>query len=66
MEREKSEKEEENNYYKQNLDLLKVEEDQFQQYASQVIEETKSKGSSLYPLKKASKRGSGTIANGFV
>ena len=49
----------EESYRKQNMDLLKVEEDQFQQYADQVIKEAKSRGAPLYPLKVASKKGCG-------
>ena len=58
-EREKLEKDEYSISEAQNLELLKVEEDQFQQYADQVISQAKSRNINIYPLKKASKRGTG-------
>ncbi|XP_003386126.1 PREDICTED: coiled-coil domain-containing protein 173-like [Amphimedon queenslandica] len=58
-ERERMEREEEKTHQQKNLSLLKVEENQFQEYAGQVIQETKERDLNTFPLKKASKRGSG-------
>ena len=55
------EKDEERMHHDKNLSLLKVEENQFHEYADQVIEEAKTRDLNTFPLKNASKRGSGTI-----
>ena len=55
------EREEEKTHQQKNLSLLKVEENQFQEYAGQVIQETQERDLNTFPLKKASKRGSGKI-----
>lgn len=60
-ERERLEKDEERMHHGKNLSLLKVEENQFHEYADQVIEEAKTRDLNTFPLKKASKRGSGII-----
>ena len=51
--------EEEHSEYQKNMDLLKVEEEQFQDYAQKVIEEAKSRNAPTYPLKIAMNTGAG-------
>jgi hypothetical protein len=58
-EREKDDSKGESKYQRDNLKLMNVEENQFQQYACQVINEAKSRDSNIYPLMKAAKKGSG-------
>ena len=41
------------------MNLWKVEEDQFQQYAQKVINEAKDRGAPTYPLQVAAKTGAG-------
>ncbi|XP_060066979.1 cilia- and flagella- associated protein 210-like [Ylistrum balloti] len=53
---------------KANMELLKIEEDQFQEYAGKVIEHCERGGRNVYPLRKAAQTGagggSGPIFNG--
>ncbi|XP_064401138.1 cilia- and flagella- associated protein 210-like [Halichondria panicea] len=42
-----------------NMELLKVEEDQFQQYAQEVIDKAATRGGHVYPLLKAARSGAG-------
>lgn len=45
--------------YKKNLDLLALEEKQFQEYASKVIDHCEQGGRNTYPLRKAAREGHG-------
>ncbi|XP_074659514.1 cilia- and flagella- associated protein 210-like [Tubulanus polymorphus] len=47
------------NQAKANVDLLQIEEEQFQEYANKVIDHCRKGGRNLYPLKKAAKAGCG-------
>ena len=51
--------EDEHDYYAKNLELLKVEEEQFQEYANKVINEAKQRKANIKPLKKAAHPGAG-------
>ena len=42
-----------------NMELLAMEEEQFQEYANKVIEHCEKGGRNVYPLKKAAKSGAG-------
>ncbi|OWF35640.1 coiled-coil domain-containing protein 173-like [Mizuhopecten yessoensis] len=44
---------------KANMELLKIEEDQFQEYAGKVIEHCERGGRNVYPLRKAAQAGAG-------
>ena len=44
---------------KANMDLLSIEEDQFQEYATKVIEHCEKGGRNVYPLRKAAREGAG-------
>ena len=57
--RDETEQLEEKDRWQQNMNLWKVEEDQFQQYAQKVINEAKDRGAPTYPLQVAAKTGAG-------
>ena len=46
-------------YDRKNLELLSVEEEQFQEYANKVINHCEKGGRNVYPLRKAAKEGAG-------
>jgi hypothetical protein len=48
-----------NEYNQRNLDLLHLEEEQFQDYTQKVIDEAKARGGNTKPLEKAAVKGSG-------
>lgn len=45
--------------WQKNIDMMSLEEDQFQEYAKQVIDEAKEKNAPVYPLVVAAKAGPG-------
>nr|CAB3228274.1 coiled-coil domain-containing protein 173 [Phallusia mammillata] len=57
--KERTQKEEELYYDDQLVNMLAIEEDQFQQYANKVITRAKEKGQNPYPLIKAAQAGAG-------
>ena len=52
-------REEVDEYYLQNRDLLRLEEDQFQDYAGSVIQKAGQRGANVKPLIKAATKGGG-------
>lgn len=52
-------REDEDEYYRQNRDLLHLEEDQFQDYAASVIQNARERGANIKPLVKAATKGGG-------
>lgn len=52
-------REEEDEYYQQNRDLLHLEEEQFQDYAGSVIQKARQRGANVKPLIKAATKGGG-------
>ena len=57
--RNNKEKDIEHDFYLKNLELVKVEEAQFQEYANKVINEAKQRRANVKPLKKAARPGAG-------
>ena len=57
--RKNNELEDEHDYNSKNLELLKVEEEQFQEYANKVINEAKQRKANIKPLKKTAHPGAG-------
>merc|ERR1712136_599725 len=58
-EQERVQRTEDLNYDNQIVNLLRIEEDQFQQYANKVIDDAVKNDRNPYPLKKAAKSGAG-------
>ena len=57
--RKNKEQENEQDFYLKNLELVQVEEEQFQEYANKVINEAKERKANIKPLKKAAHPGAG-------
>lgn len=57
--RKEKERENERAFYLKNLELVQVEEEQFQEYANKVIGEAKQRRANVKPLKKAAHPGAG-------
>ena len=62
--RKEEQKKEERAYKDHNMKLLKVEEEQFQEYAERVIGEAEKRGAHTQPLRKAAKTGAGMVLLG--
>ena len=54
-----AEEKEETDYFINNMELLQVEEEQFEEYAQQVISETKGRGAPIHPILAAARVGAG-------
>ena len=57
--REEIEQLEEHDDWQTNMDMLKIEENQFQEYTQQVISEANERKAPIYPIQAASKSGAG-------
>lgn len=57
--RKNKEQENERDFYLKNLELVKVEEEQFQEYANKVINEAKQRKANIKPLTKGAHPGAG-------
>lgn len=57
--RKNKEQETEQDFYLKNLELVKVEEEQFQEYANKVINEAKQRKANVIPLTKGAHPGAG-------
>lgn len=57
--RKNKEQENERDFYLRNLELVKVEEEQFQEYANKVINEAKQRKANIKPLTKGAHPGAG-------
>lgn len=55
---------EEHGNWQKNMELMNLEEDQFQEYAQKIIDEAKQRNAPVYPLIVAAKAGPGKI--GYV
>ena len=56
-----AEEQEEADYFNKNMELLQVEEEQFQEYAQQVVADTKDRGAPTHPIMAAARVGAGRI-----